>query len=116
MQKCFGDNITSNSKFRNFLINIKIFFFLNIIPFSFLNFQTNMSQTASKTNYVVQVKREEDTLKRCFSNCVNNLHVNGFVNEEQQCIRSCAERNYSYYNHLENSMTLMENPLYLKFY
>lgn len=75
-----------------------------------------MSQNNQRNEVVFHFKREEETLKRCFSHCVNNFHVNGFVNEEQQCIRECAEKNHSYYNHLESSLSLMENPLYLKFY
>ena len=64
----------------------------------------------------VETHKEEETLKKCFAYCVNNFHVETFVNEEEQCIKNCAQRHYSYFNQLQNSDALLENPLYLKFY
>lgn len=73
----------------------------------------------NKSDEIVQhakIRREDDTLKKCFAYCVNNFHVEHFVNEEEKCIKNCAKKQHSYYENLRNSMSLMENPIYLKFY
>ena len=79
-----------------------------------MNCIENTKTKASKED--IEKNREDDTLRRCFAHCVNNFHVNNFVNEEEQCIKNCAKKQHSYFTHLENSISLMENPLYLKFY
>jgi len=73
-------------------------------------------QQMNEEKKTVEIHREDNTLKRCFAYCVNNFHLDHFVNEEERCIRNCAEKQHSYFNHLQNSASLMENPLYLKFY
>lgn len=55
-------------------------------------------------------------LSTCYKKCVQNLYTDQFVNDEKKCLENCALAHKSYFNHMENSFDLMQNPLYLKFY
>ena len=77
---------------------------------------SSKDKEAHEQQKTVEIHREDNAYKHCFAHCVNNFHVDGFVNEEERCIRNCAEKQHSYFNQLQNSASLMENPLYLKFY